>query len=143
MSPDWAWKQATLIPTGAPSSRSLPGAIKPLSPLPVYVSPGVLTGTACRAHGNGVLPVAFLVIPKTSKKHRKKPASQKFVCQMYHASLARIFEPLKQHMTTPDIVRCPDGHFCRVIYDLGPYIADYPEQVWLAGIVQNWCPRSD
>ncbi|KAF8191847.1 hypothetical protein K438DRAFT_1970227 [Mycena galopus ATCC 62051] len=110
---------------------------------PVYLSPGVLTGTARRAHGNGVLPVAFLAIPKTSKKHRKKPAYQKFVRQMYHASLARIFEPLKTHMTTPDIVRCPDGHFRRVIYGLGPYIADYPEQVWLAGIVQNWCPKCE
>ncbi|KAJ6609298.1 hypothetical protein B0H10DRAFT_2166369 [Mycena sp. CBHHK59/15] len=110
---------------------------------PVYVSPGILTGPARRAHGNGVLPVAFLAIPKTSKKHRSKPAFQKFCWQMYHASLARIFEPLKANMTTPDIVRCPDGHFCRVIYGLGPYIADYPEQVWLAGIVQNWCPKCE
>jgi hypothetical protein len=60
---------------------------------------------------------------------------------MYHASLARIFEPLKANMTTPDIVRCPDGHFRRIIYGLGPYIADYLEQVWLAGIVQNWRPK--
>jgi Plavaka transposase len=27
------------------------------------------------------------------------------------------------------------------IYGLGPYIADYPEQVLLANIVQDWCPR--
>lgn len=60
---------------------------------------------------------------------------------MYHACLARVFEPLKAYMTTPDIVCCPDGHFRRVIYGIGPYIADYPEQVWLAGIVQNWCPK--
>jgi Plavaka transposase len=33
---------------------------------PVYVSPGVLTGTARRAHGNGVLPAAFLAIPKST-----------------------------------------------------------------------------
>ena len=32
---------------------------------PVYASPGVLTGPARRAHGNGVLPVAFLAIPKS------------------------------------------------------------------------------
>ncbi|KAJ7142563.1 hypothetical protein C8R44DRAFT_571794, partial [Mycena epipterygia] len=46
-------------------------------------------------------------------------------------------------METPEVVRCPDGHFRRVIYRLGPYIADYPEQVWLACIVQNWCPKCD
>ncbi|KAJ6563752.1 hypothetical protein B0H10DRAFT_2445344 [Mycena sp. CBHHK59/15] len=32
---------------------------------PVYISPGVLTGTARRARGNSVLPVTFLVIPKS------------------------------------------------------------------------------
>ncbi|KAJ6608797.1 hypothetical protein B0H10DRAFT_1955125 [Mycena sp. CBHHK59/15] len=56
------------------------------------VSPGVLTGTARRAHGNGVLPA--------SKKHCSKPAYQEFCRQMYHASLARVFE-LKAGMTTP------------------------------------------
>lgn len=50
-------------------------------------------------------------------------------------------EPLKPGMTTPEVTRCPDGHFRRVIYGLGPYIADYPEQCLLACIVQNWCPR--
>jgi len=40
-----------------------------------------------------------------------------------------------------DVVKCPDSHFRRVIYGLGPYIADYPEQVLLATIVQGWCPR--
>ena len=32
---------------------------------PVYMSPGNLTNTAQRAHGNSVLPVAFLPIPKS------------------------------------------------------------------------------
>ncbi|KAH9993136.1 hypothetical protein BJV74DRAFT_877811 [Russula compacta] len=38
-----------------------------------------------------------------------------------------------------EVIKCPDGHFCHAIYGLGPYIADYPEQVWLAAIVQGWC----
>lgn len=42
-------------------------------------------------------------------------------------------------MTTPEAVRCPDGHFRRAIYGLGPYIADYPEQVLVAGVVYGWC----
>ena len=42
-------------------------------------------------------------------------------------------------MTTPEVICCPDGHFHQAIYGLGPYITDYLEQVWLAGIVQNWC----
>ena len=60
---------------------------------------------------------------------------------MYHACLAHIFKPLKAGMTTPEVVKCLDGHFCRAVYRLSPYIADYPEQVWLASIVQGWCPK--
>jgi len=35
---------------------------------------------------------------------------------------------------------CADGHYRRIIYGLGPYIADYPEQVLLTCVVQGWCP---
>jgi hypothetical protein len=55
--------------------------------------------------------------------------------------LARVFSPLKAAMTEPEVVLCPDGHYRHVIYLPGPYIADYPEQVWLGGIVQGWCPK--
>lgn len=61
--------------------------------------------------------------------------------QMYHASIARVFSPLRDAMTEPEVVRCPDKHYRRAIYELGPFIADYPEQVVLAGIVQGWCPK--
>jgi hypothetical protein len=52
-----------------------------------------------------------------------------------------VFKPLWPYMKKPKIVRCPDGHFCHAIFSLGPYIADYPEQVWLAGVVSQWCPK--
>jgi hypothetical protein len=52
-----------------------------------------------------------------------------------------MLESLKPGMTTPEVVRFPDGHFRRVIYGLGPYIGDYPEQALLACIVQGWCPK--
>jgi len=44
-------------------------------------------------------------------------------------------------MSVPEVVRFGDGHFRRVVYSLGPYIADYPEQAVLACIVSNWCPK--
>ena len=66
---------------------------------------------------------------------------RKFRRQLIHSSLAKILESLKPGMTTPEIVRFPDGHFRRVIFGLGPYIADYPEQALIACIVQGWCPR--
>ena len=49
--------------------------------------------------------------------------------------------PLKPYIESPKVLKCPDGYFCRTIFSLGPYIADYPEQVWLAGAVQDWCPK--
>jgi hypothetical protein len=73
-------------------------------------------------------------------KERTTIAYQQFCRQLYHACLAYIYEPLKPAMTSPEVVRCPDGHFRRSIFSIGPYIADYPEQVWLSTIVSNWCP---
>ncbi|KAH9178034.1 hypothetical protein EDB89DRAFT_2112020 [Lactarius sanguifluus] len=98
---------------------------------PVYVSLGNIINTARRGHGNGVVPIAFLPIPKM------------FCCQLYHICLKLVFMPLKPHMTEPKVMKCPDGHFRHVIFGLGPYIADYPEQVWLTGVVSNWCPKCD
>ena len=43
-------------------------------------------------------------------------------------------------METAEIVCCGDGHYRKVFYGLGPYIADYPEQALVSCIVQNWCP---
>ena len=78
-----------------------------------------------------------------SRKHQKRVEFQTFCRQLYHACLAYIFSSLKSSMTTPEVVRCPDGHYRQAVFSLGPYIADYPEQVWLTGIVQHWCPTYD
>ncbi|KAH9976493.1 hypothetical protein BJV74DRAFT_879576 [Russula compacta] len=106
---------------------------------PVYASPGNISNTAHRGHGNAVLPIAFLPIPK-SMCHVE---FQKFCRQLYHLCLEFIFSPLKPYMEKPKIIRCPNRHFCHTIFSLGPYIADYPEQVWLAGVVSHWCPKCD
>jgi hypothetical protein len=44
-------------------------------------------------------------------------------------------------MSMPEVVLFPDGHFRRAVYQIGPFIADYPEQVVLACVVQGWCPK--
>jgi len=44
-------------------------------------------------------------------------------------------------MTAPEVIKCWDGHFRKVIYGLGPYIADYQEQVLVASVVQGWCAK--
>jgi hypothetical protein len=55
--------------------------------------------------------------------------------------MAKILNPLKPAMTVPEVVRCYDGHFRRAIYGIGPYLADYQEQVTVTCIVQGWCPK--
>ena len=62
---------------------------------------------------------------------------------MFHQSLFVILSSLKRGMEEPEVLRCPDGHFRRVVYGLGPYIADYLEQVLLTCVVQNWCPKCE
>ncbi|KAJ6574091.1 hypothetical protein B0H19DRAFT_1341063 [Mycena capillaripes] len=108
---------------------------------PAYISLGNPHNSMRRAHRNTVMPFAFLAIPKSDRKYDNDPAFRKFKRQLYHASLAAILATLKPGMKKPVVRRCPDGHFRRVIYDFGPFIADYPEQVMLAGIVQNWCAK--
>ncbi|KAH9986516.1 hypothetical protein BJV77DRAFT_965155 [Russula vinacea] len=51
------------------------------------------------------------------------------------------FLSIPKTMRIPEVTLCPDGYLRRVIYGLGPYIADYPEQALLACIVQGWCPK--
>jgi hypothetical protein len=112
-----------------------------------------------RAHRNGIVLLGFFAIPKCTccvilhdvlltcgfiqqlMKFGTMPTSITFRCQLLHSSLARILESLTPFMKTPEVTRFPDGHFRKVIYGLGPYIADYPEQAVLACIVQGWCPR--
>ncbi|KAG6888151.1 hypothetical protein C0992_009495 [Termitomyces sp. T32_za158] len=156
MSGDWAHKQANEISRLPNTYRAMfvpivAGSDKTTVSVgtghqqyhPVYMSPGVLTNIARRAHGWSVMPIAFLPIPKVNESETKNPLYQRFVCQLYHSCLSIIFQPLKAAMTVPEVIMCPDGHYRRAIYGIGPYIADYPEQVWLAGIVQDWCPKCD
>ncbi|KAK7435978.1 hypothetical protein VKT23_019385 [Stygiomarasmius scandens] len=108
---------------------------------PLYLSIGNIHNTVRRAHRNAVVPIAFLPIPKSDCEYDNDPDFRLFKKRLYHSSITAVLRSLKSGMTKPVIRRCPDGHFRRVIYDLAAYIADYPEQVYLSGIVQGWCPK--
>jgi hypothetical protein len=73
--------------------------------------------------------------------HKDDADFHHFHRQLFHSSLTAILEPVKQVIIKPRVTRCTDGHFHHIIYGLGPYIADYPEQAILTCIVQGWCPR--
>jgi len=122
---------------------------------PLYFSPGNIKNATRRAHRDALVPIGFLAIPKSihsvvryqdpsnsilgTRKDATSSLFRLFRRQLMHESLRVVLAPLKPFMTKPDVVKCPDGHYRRAIYAIGPYIADYPEQVLLAAIVSGWC----
>ncbi|KAG1859497.1 hypothetical protein C8R48DRAFT_748607 [Suillus tomentosus] len=144
MSGDWCWKQADLI---AEDPNTIGSMFVPIILGSDKTTVSVATGhnqywpvymLIGNIHNNVVVLLGFLAIPT---RVAKDAHFRKFCCQLLHSSLAKMLESLKPGMTTPEIVRSPDGHFRHAVYGLGPYIADYPEQALLACIIQNWCPK--
>ncbi|KAH9008887.1 hypothetical protein EDB84DRAFT_1280891, partial [Lactarius hengduanensis] len=155
MSGDWAWREANRIAADPTTRGSL------LVPLilgsdkttvsvatdqneyyPLYLSIGNVRNNVRRAHRNAVVLLGFLAIPKTDKRHADDSEFRKFRRQLFHMSLAHILSSVRPAMTTPEVVRTPDGHFRRAVYSIGAYIEDYPEQVLLACTVYGWCPQN-
>ncbi|KAF8875258.1 hypothetical protein CPB85DRAFT_1378657 [Mucidula mucida] len=155
MSGNYSWNHATKIYQDDPTTKGamyvpiIVGSDKTTVSVmtgnveyhPLYAMIGNIHGGARRAHRNGVIPIGFLAIPKADRQYDGDVAYRNFKRQLYHESIASILRPLKPAMEVPVVRRCPDGHFRRVIYDLAAYIADYPEQVLLAGVVSGWCPK--
>ncbi|KAJ3576939.1 hypothetical protein NP233_g73 [Leucocoprinus birnbaumii] len=155
MSGNWAWAQADLIAEGDEATHGamfvpvILGSDKTTVSVatgqneyyPLYVSNGVVTNGARRAHKNAVSLLGLLAIPKTDRKYANSDQFRRFRRQLFHGSIRAILEPLRNAMSEPRVTKCPDGHYRRAIYGIGPYIADYPEQCILASIVSDWCPR--
>ncbi|KAF8992099.1 hypothetical protein BDZ89DRAFT_1097399 [Hymenopellis radicata] len=110
---------------------------------PLYLMIGNLHASVRRAHRGGVIPIGFLAIPKGDRKYDNDVEFRTFKKQLFHDSIAAILKSTRPAMTTPVVRLCPDGHYRRVIYDIASYIADYPEQVILAGVVSGWCCKCD
>ncbi|KAG2032240.1 hypothetical protein BDR03DRAFT_936086 [Suillus americanus] len=117
MSGDWAWQQADQIA----QDPQMHGAAF----VPIIVGSDKTTVSVATAE----------------KRNTDELGYCKFKKQLFHSSLSRIFANLKPGMTTPEVTRCGDRHYRRIIYGLGPYIADYEEQVVLACMVKDWCGR--
>ncbi|KIJ19523.1 hypothetical protein PAXINDRAFT_8012 [Paxillus involutus ATCC 200175] len=77
------------------------------------------------------------------KEHAADTRFRKFRCQLFHSSVAKILESLKPAMINLEVIHFGDGYYRCVVYGLGPYIADYEEQVLLACIVCGWCPKDN
>ncbi|THG93390.1 hypothetical protein EW026_g7829, partial [Hermanssonia centrifuga] len=152
MSGDWAWEQADLIAEdpmthGAMFCPIILGSDKTTVSVatgqndyyPLYMSLGNVWNNVRKAHRNAVILIAFLAIPKTEKQYANDPAFRQFRRNLFHQTLSEILSPLRPAMSEPEVTQCSDGHYRRTIYGLGPYIADYMEQVVVTNVVQGWC----
>jgi hypothetical protein len=148
---------AMLVPIIAGSGKTTASAgTGQVNYWPIYGSIGNIHNNIRGTHGDGLILIGFLTIPKSklpnenacefnshpshqlitaSKTHTESADIRHFCRQLFHASLATIFSSLKLGMMKPEVVLCPDGHYRLIIWKLGPYIVDYPEQVLLACIV--------
>ena len=124
---------------------------------PLYLSVGNVHNQVRRARRGALVLIRFLAIPKSrstsgsgcrtadiptaGQEATDTVVFRNFKKQLFHTSLTYIFKRLEPYMTKPEVVECADGHYRKAIYGLGPYIADYPEQVLLAGIVSGWCVK--
>ncbi|KAM6495351.1 hypothetical protein JOM56_008057 [Amanita muscaria] len=155
MSGDWAWKKAERLQTnptatGAMIVPILLGSDKTTTSVatgdneyyPLYMSIGNLHNNVRRAHRDSVVVIGFLAIAKSSVAFSSDSSFHTFRRQLLQSSLERILRSLKPGMSTPEVVRCPDGHYRQALYVIGPYMADYPEQATIASIVNGWCPKS-
>ncbi|KAI6135448.1 hypothetical protein EDD17DRAFT_1487353, partial [Pisolithus thermaeus] len=154
MSGDWAWKQAdtisrdpathgsTFVPIILGSDKTTVSVATGQNDYyPLYLSIGNIRNKVRCAHRNGVILIAFLAIPHMDKEHASTDAFRRFRRQLFHSSLAYILHDLMPGMTEPIVMQFGDGHYRCVIFGLGPYIADYEEQVLLACIVRGWCVK--
>ncbi|CAK5272542.1 unnamed protein product [Mycena citricolor] len=156
MSGNWAWRQADIIADDPATHGStfvpvILGSDKTTVSVatgqneyyPLYLSNGLVHNGVRRAHRNAVTLIGFLAIPKTDRENQGSDEFRTFRRNLFHASLSHILQSLKPAMTVPEVAFFGDGHYRRVVYGLGPYIADYPEQVLLACVVQGWCTASN
>ncbi|KAG2106772.1 uncharacterized protein F5147DRAFT_746201 [Suillus discolor] len=144
MSADWAWNQADVIAQNEENHGStfvplIIGSDKTVISVatgqteyhPLYLSIGNIHNSIRRCSTRA----------RARPEHNDDIKYRNFRRQLFQHSLAKIFESVKPFMETFDVTRFPDGHFQQPVYGLGPYIADYPEQLILSGVVQNWCPQ--
>jgi len=120
----------------------------------LYLSIGNLHNNLRRSHCGSVIVIAFLAIAKSKcspyvrqpthltkldlvadREHTKDVDFRMFQRQLFHTSLSHILSSLQLAMSEPKVVKCGDGFYRCVMYGLGPYIANYPEQVLISGIV--------
>ncbi|KAF8890543.1 hypothetical protein CPB84DRAFT_1816350 [Gymnopilus junonius] len=155
MSADWAWEQdqiaaedpdthgAMFVPVILGSDKTTVSVSTGQNEYyPLYAALGNTQNHVRHAHRDALTVIGFLAILKTERDQQDTAQFHKFRQQLFHASLTKILSLLKPWMTKPRVTCCSNGYYWRVIYGLGPYIADYPEQCLLASLKEAFEGKS-
>ncbi|KAH8918181.1 hypothetical protein BT69DRAFT_1338409 [Atractiella rhizophila] len=109
---------------------------------PVYLSIGnIRRGARYLDRRRGLILIGYLPIPEDAnedEKHTERYRS--FSQQLFHATLQHIFRELAALSNEGMFVQCADGFYRQVYPFLATWIADYPEQALLAGVLRGRCP---
>ncbi|KAG1763066.1 hypothetical protein EDD22DRAFT_979549 [Suillus occidentalis] len=130
MSGDWAWQQADEISKDPNTHGSMF--------VPIIL--GSDKTTVSVGTGNNEYYPLYALIGNVHNNVRRAHRDA-LVIIAFHCSLSAILSTLKPAMTEYEVLHCADSHFRRIIFGLGPYIADYEEQLVLSCTVKNWCPK--
>ncbi|KAG2093742.1 uncharacterized protein F5147DRAFT_747883 [Suillus discolor] len=133
MSADWAWQQADEISKDPNTHGSMF--------IPIILGSDKTTVSVGTGNNEYYPLYASIGNVHNNVQHAHDDSFRVFRRQLFHRSLSTILSTLKPVMTEYEVLRCADGHFRRVIFGLGPYIADYEEQLVLSCTVKNWCPK--
>ncbi|KAG1731306.1 hypothetical protein EDD22DRAFT_982578 [Suillus occidentalis] len=133
MSGDWAWQQADEISKDPNTHGSMF--------VPIILGSDKTTVSVGTGNNEYYPLYASIGNVHNNVKYAHDDLFRLFRRQLFHCSLSAILSTLKPVMTKYEVLRCADSHFRHIIFGLGPYIADYEEQLVLSCTVKNWCPK--
>ncbi|KAH8922008.1 hypothetical protein BT69DRAFT_1298254 [Atractiella rhizophila] len=83
--------------------------------------------------------VGLIPIPKAPSSEKKTPLYQQFLREVFHECMRFLFWRLLQDSVTGRLMLGPDGLTRKVVLGLPSWMADYLDQILLAGIIYGHC----
>ncbi|KAG9123430.1 hypothetical protein FRC07_014952, partial [Ceratobasidium sp. 392] len=147
---DWWWRMQYLI--GNENGTVVPLIIStdkttmtnnPLGDMahPVYLSIGNISKTIRRKPTKRAMVLVGYLPVDSFKDVKHDDTRRRFRCELFHRSLACIFEPLKTASSEGELAWCADGYLRHIYPVIASWVADWPEQNDVAGTTQGGCPK--
>jgi hypothetical protein len=109
---------------------------------PAYMTIGNLAKDVRRSPNSGAqVLVGYLPVSDLDGLYSTDDKARIGRWALYHRSMRAIFEPLKDAGKTGTEMLCPDGYMRLIFPILAAVVADYEEQVLIASVKNNRCPK--